>query len=430
MPLKKVDLKTKVGGYFTRIDESALDGLNWKRIRHDGLFVFVLGAILTMAYSILGFVLSLVLCPLSFFRSIEIWLMPLGPDKASHFIVGVESHLRRTQLDNRKNLTTILVWPQKFPNEALATLYKRLVNVVGPEQKFFARILPFVIWKVDVRSYSVNEQSIAIQIIDNDGKPSVEFSKDEIRTGKDLIFDIFGDENKSFILFGYTSPKYRALVDQSYHPTDDLVSAIPDPLNFVKMIGKMNGSGIGVVRQGLHLDETKELSRVGLVIPNYEKFASGFPDVWLAANCRFLVSACTGSWWFGFPFNKPAVITDVYTPVGLRGLKSNLIIFQLPWNLKEQRHESFAWMSANPRWCYDVEKVGFEYTNINNSPEQIIDVVDEQLARLNGTWVETDEDVELQQRFQRFVWGRDADPAYLPRVGAKFLREHQHLLPD
>ena len=111
-------------------------------------------------------------------------------------------------------------------------------------------------------------------------------------------------------------------------------------------------------------------------------------------------------------------------------MKSNLVIFQLPWNLKEKRYESFVWMSANPRWCYSSEKLGVEYTNIKNSPEQIMDVVDEQLARLNGTWVETVEDGELQQRFQRFVWGKDADSAYLPRVGAKFLREHQHLLPD
>ena len=430
MIVKKVNLRTIIVRYFTRIDQNSIDNLNWKRIRRDGIFAYVLGVFRSIVYCLIGFALSLILCPLSFFKSIEIWLMPTGPDKASHFIVGVESHLRRTQLDNRKNLTGILIWPQKFPNEALATLYERIVYVVGPKQRFFARVLPFVIWKVDVRNYSVNEQSIAIQIIDNDGKPSVEFSKDEIRNGKELVFDIFGDENKSFILFGYTSPKYRTLVDQRYHPKDNLISAIPDPLNFVKMIKKMNGVGIGVVRQGLNLDETTELSQAGLTVPNYENFASGFPDVWLAANCKFLLSACTGSWWFGFPFNKPAVITDVYTPVGIRGLKNNLLIFQLPWNLKEKKFENFAWMSANPRWCYSSEKLGIDYTNIKNSPEQIVDVVDEQIARLDGTWVETDEDEELQKRFQRFVWGKDADPAYLPRVGAKFLREHQHLLPD
>lgn len=356
--------------------------------------------------------------------------MSLGPDKASHFIDGVEMHLRRSSFAKKKQVIKIVIWPQKFPNEALATLYRRIVYIIGPKQKFIAKVLPFVIWRVKVFDHDVCKTSSNFLKRVNTGGTSVSFSEDESRKGNELVRDIFGDENKSFVLLGYTSPRYRKLVDQRYHPKDDIISAIPDPLNFVKVIERLNRLGFGVARQGLHLDETEELSRAGLTIPKYEKFAVGFPDVWLAANCKFLLSACTGSWWFGLPFDKPAVITDVYNPNGIGGLRSSLFIFQIPWNLKEQRHESFAWMSANPRWCYDSEKLGFEYTNINNSPEQIIDVVDEQLARLNGTWVETDEGMELQKRFQRFVWGKDADPAYLPRVGAKFLKEHQHLLPD
>ena len=397
---------------------------------YNSTTVIIYRFIVLCARASAGLFLSIFLGPISLVRPIEIWLMKLGPDKVSHFIDGIEMHLRRSQIENREQAIKIVVWPQKFPNEALATLYKRIVYIVGPKQKFIAKVLPFVIWRVKVFDHDVCKTSSFFLKRGNLGGVSVSFSKDEIRKGNEMVSDIFGNEKKSFILFGYTSAKYRKLVDQRHHPKDDLISAIPNPLNFVKVIERLDGEGIGVVRQGSHLDETKELSRAGLAVPNYENFASGFPDVWLAANCKFLVSACTGSWWFGIPFNKPAVITDVYTPNGIGGLKDNLWIFQLPWNLKEKRYESFVWMSANPRWCYSSEKLGVEYTNIKNSPEQIMDVVDEQLARLNGTWVETVEDGELQQRFQRFVWGKDADSAYLPRVGAKFLREHQHLLPD
>ena len=430
MSLKELSLIRPLVRYFTRFDRFTFDVFNWKRIRRDGIYSYVLGVLRTLFYCVLGFAASVILFPLSLFKSIEFWLMSLGPDKASHFIDGIEMHLRRSQFDNDEKAIKIVVWPQKFPNEALATLYKRIVYIVGPKQKFIAKVLPFVIWRVKVFDHDVCKTSSFFLKRGNLGGVSVSFSKDEIRKGNELVRDIFGDENKSFIMFGYASPKYRALVDRRYHPKDDLATFLPDPLNFLKMIEKLNEDGIGVVRQGLHLDETKELSRAGLVVPNYKNFASGFPDVWLAANCKFLLSAITGSWWFGLPFNKPAVITDAYSPDNLCGLKSNLFIHQIPWNLKEEKYENFAWMRANPRWCFSSEKLGSEYTNINNSPEQIIDVVDEQLARLNGTWVETDEDVELQERFQRFVWGKDADPAYLPRVGAKFLKEHQHLLPD
>jgi len=52
------------------------------------------------------------------------------------------------------------------------------------------------------------------------------------------------------------------------------------------------------------------------------------------------------------------------------------------------------------------------------------------LMRINGQWTDTAEDIELQDRFRHVQLGfgpADRTPA---RIGAKFLREHQHLLPD
>jgi hypothetical protein len=52
------------------------------------------------------------------------------------------------------------------------------------------------------------------------------------------------------------------------------------------------------------------------------------------------------------------------------------------------------------------------------------------LGRLNGSWVESNEDIELQARFRKILElkkPQDRNPA---RIGAKFLREHQYLLPD
>jgi hypothetical protein len=49
--------------------------------------------------------------------------------------------------------------------------------------------------------------------------------------------------------------------------------------------------------------------------------------------------------------------------------------------------------------------------------------------RLNGTWIETDEDIELQYKFKRL---RDVLPKNRVqenvRIGADFLRRYQHLL--
>jgi len=84
----------------------------------------------------------------------------------------------------------------------------------------------------------------------------------------------------------------------------------------------------------------------------------------------------------------------------------------------------------NFEWALDESRIGVEYNLVKNTPIQIIDVIEEMLERLNGTWRESDEDIELQRRFREvvnFLPPSERNPA---RMGAKFLREHQHLLPQ
>jgi hypothetical protein len=48
-------------------------------------------------------------------------------------------------------------------------------------------------------------------------------------------------------------------------------------------------------------------------------------------------------------------------------------------------------------------------------------------GRLNGTWKETDEDQELQERFRRIVGGKTRRK-FLGLIGTQFLRQHIELL--
>jgi len=353
--------------------------------------------------------------------------MKLGPDKASHFIEGIESHLRRSQFEGGHKTIRIVLWPQKFPNESLAKLYRKLCYFIGPRQRIIAKIFPFILWRVVVKPHSVVSMSLEVAKTRCLGKPSVAFSGQDLMMGSELKTSLFRGLSREFVLLGFASQSYRRLRDQKYHPKDDLFSQIPNPSNYLKAVEKLQFDSIDVVRQGLNLENNYDLLEAGLIVPDTTKYPNGFVDVWLASNCKFLVSACSGSHWFGLPFNKPVVITDSYLPV-VTPLNTAIVLFQLPWNIAEERFEDFGWMLKNPRWCFDKEKLGSIYKTVHNSPEQIVDVVDEQLQRLNGKWLETDEDMELQQRFRRLVWGKDSDSFTLPKVGAKFLREHKNLL--
>ena len=375
---------------------------------------------------IAGLILSTFLGPISLFCSIEIWLMKLGPDKASHFIDGIDKHLLRLDsLQKHGPTINIVIWPQKFPNEALAKMYRRAFYIIGPRQKMLARVLPFVIWKVLVRKHEVNtiirKGSFDIQL----KSPSIRLSVAEEKLGNEIM-----DNGKEFVLFGYPSSEYRKMVDQKWHSDDDLETQIPNPVSFLPIIRNLAERNIAFVAQSHTGEHDPELLSAGMIIPRQISTQPGLTDVWLASKCKFLISACTGSWWFGVPFRKAAVITDRYTPIGLQPWHNVIAIHQLAWLVKEKRFASFGWMSENYRWCFDKRRLGVDYVIVKNSPEQIIDVVEEQIARMNGTWIETADDFELQERFNKDVLGLSSNFSYLPRIGAKFLREHQHLLSD
>ncbi len=64
---------------------------------------------------------------------------------------------------------------------------------------------------------------------------------------------------------------------------------------------------------------------------------------------------------------------------------------------------------------------------IQNTPEEIRDVALEMQQRLDHTWEASPEDEDLQERFWELFGPYCVKSADL-RIGAKFLRQNQHLL--
>ncbi len=65
---------------------------------------------------------------------------------------------------------------------------------------------------------------------------------------------------------------------------------------------------------------------------------------------------------------------------------------------------------------------------IENTPEELLDMVVEMDERLKGKWQTTEEDEELQQRFWSLLEVTEPNHEFRPRMGAKFLRQNRELL--
>jgi putative glycosyltransferase (TIGR04372 family) len=124
------------------------------------------------------------------------------------------------------------------------------------------------------------------------------------------------------------------------------------------------------------------------------------------------------------------VITDLYSIVTSSNNASDLCIYQFAWSRSEKNLKPFKWLiNQGEGWGHKRSLIEGDIEIVKNTADEITEVVLEMNQRLNGTWIETDEDKELQARFSAL---RTAIPKWQVqpgvRIGANFLRRYQHLL--
>jgi len=367
------------------------------------------------------------------FFEVEIWKVFSKEVKLSHFIEGIEGQLRnQAPRLSRKRRLFFIVWLLDYPNEYLGNRYADLVLHVFRSRywRLFLHLAPPKFLKSSIKKPVINRTEPELLRSFDVGSVSIFFDESNLKFGVQLERDLFGAVGTDYVVFAYTSRRYREKFDVPSHPKDNLFEKIPNPETYMPMVVNLRSKGLGVVRMGLCLDDNPTLAEAGLLVPRLSEHKSGFNDVWLTAHSKLLVTAHTGAYLLSEVFNKPWVATDVSTFAYPNWTSRGTLIFCLCWKEEEQEFASFQWMRENPRWCFDSERIGKSWKVVHNSPEQIVDVVTEKLARINGEWVDSIGDQELQKRFQRFVFGEGNDSSFLPRAGTKFLREYQHLLPD
>jgi putative glycosyltransferase (TIGR04372 family) len=389
--------------------------------------------ILLCAKAAAGLVLSIFLGPISLIYPIEIWLMSTRLSKISFFIQDLEMGLRELQSRNLGGkVWVIALYPIEFPNKYLVEQYRRHVTLLGKNQKWIAEAIRFVVPFFRIYRKRVNDRSSKKFEIWNSGSPTLRFNRDEIEHGEKLESDLKLDQK--FVCFAISSKLYRSHVDLAQvalkkSVNQDLISTIPDISNYFALFNELAKNSLSVLRMGIFEDSSLPACFGQSVIDYAFSNRSEFGDVWLASRCHYFSTAGAGAWWLGAIFGKRTVATDIYSLRGTSGM-DDLFIPQLAKFERSLEFAGFSWMAANDEWAFDQNKLGREYSIIKNTPQQIIDVNLEMIMRLSGNWVETDEDVDLQRRFrscQNLYRPADRSPA---KIGAKFLREHQHLLPD
>ncbi|MEG4914782.1 TIGR04372 family glycosyltransferase [Microcoleus sp. B7-D4] len=158
---------------------------------------------------------------------------------------------------------------------------------------------------------------------------------------------------------------------------------------------------------------------------------SDWMDVFLCAQCRFFIGMSSGLRLVPIAFGVPCAVTN-WTPMGILMPWSSKDIYipKLYWSQKEQRYLTFAELTAPPIGHVFSHKVLSELgiTAVDNTPEEIKDLIVEILERLDDKLKYTEADERLQKQFQTLA---EKNQCYSSsRIGRDFLRNYAGLLPS
>jgi len=168
----------------------------------------------------------------------------------------------------------------------------------------------------------------------------------------------------------------------------------------------------------------------------HSEVKSDWMDIFLCAQCRFMIGTSSGMCVVASSFGVPLVMTNLLPAYGVYHFTSrDVYLLRLCFSEKEGRYLSFSELISPPAGTATFQS---HYDNRNlrvveNSSEEIKALVEEMLEKQDGILKYSEEDEILQKHFRKTTeeCGKDYGDLNLvsnARIGRKFLHDHAELL--
>lgn len=149
-------------------------------------------------------------------------------------------------------------------------------------------------------------------------------------------------------------------------------------------------------------------------------------DIALGATCRFFIGTTSGPTSFAALFNRPAALTNMI-PYGMApGLSPTDVAITKIVKWADGRvlsyEDAFHHRASDWRATSNYDNAQFEI--VDNSPDEIRDLVIEMLDRIEGRYRPTAGDVQRQRRFRRLLTPKDYCYGAKAEMCAAFLRKY------
>ena len=358
-------------------------------------------------------------------RRKEILIVGRYSSNISSFLTPLEPEVRKRSSDPNKLKKLIVLNLAIDANSQARKMYDRVVTIYGNEAKLRRRL---VWWASSIGGMQL--PNVDILECQNDslwheGKPVIGFIQSEIDFGVKFLQSIGVKSDQKIVCYTTRTASYYSGLQKYGVKLKPQTVRNPDERVYLEVAKTLSDRGYFVIRMGKDLDTEVPQTFANYVFDYASTSRSDFLDMFLLSRCDFLLNGCTGMVLFRGVLNLSTVSADLYL-VQKNFFYGDVDIFQKVWLTRENRYATVGEMVAMGVSFSDErhqERLGVRL--VKNTAEEILAACDEMEARLNGTWVTTEEDEALQKKY----WDLICDSGHHGgRMGAQFLRDNQDLL--
>ncbi len=258
------------------------------------------------------------------------------------------------------------------------------------------------------------------------GRPNLHFTPEEEERGRKLLKGL--NVNNWYICFHSRDSAYlntewkKGDVYNNYRNSE-----IQNYLTAAQYITEQGGFAL---RMGATVETSLSLSKNMKIIDYAFLHRTDFGDIYLPAKCKFFLGDGCGINQVAQIFNTPVAWANVnfikYPPFNSK----DMFILKKVWSLTENRFLTFKEIINSEIFDYlGSEKYKqAQLQLVENTTEEILDLVIEMNQRLDGTWQSTTEDEILQEKYKSlFPKGKHCS-GFPSRIGSSFLRKNKELL--
>ena len=259
--------------------------------------------------------------------------------------------------------------------------------------------------------------------------PHISFTSEEESRGRAAMLEMGIPEGTPHVCFLARDNAYLNSTapdrDWSHHDYRDATIN-----NFLPAAEELTKRGYFAIRMGSVVTQPLETANA-MIIDYPAKHRTEFMDIYLPANCRFTFGSDAGMITVPGIFRRPVTWVNMVPMEGMATwAKGDLTIPKKLWLRDEKRFMTFPEILGTEvgRFFRSEQYAELRIEVIEDTPQEIADVVLEMEERLAGRWETNKDDEELQARFWSLFRRSELNGVFLSRIGAQFLRDNRDLL--